>query len=84
MSHRTLVFSAAATLVLVSLAVPAGAQSSRVELDPEMPFALERVIEIGVAAPGVLIVTGDGMIREADTLGGPLVHFGGRSYSRGA
>ncbi|HJR53443.1 MAG TPA: BamA/TamA family outer membrane protein [Gemmatimonadota bacterium] len=84
MSHRTLVFSAAATLVLVSLAVPAGAQSSRVELDPEMPFALERVIEIGVAAPGVLIVTGDGMIREADTLGGPLVHFGGTLVLEGS
>ena len=76
--------SALATLALLACAATAAAQAVRVELDPEMPFALERVIEIGVDAPGVTILTGDTTIGGSQTLNGPLVHFGGTLILEGA
>ncbi|HET6639458.1 MAG TPA: BamA/TamA family outer membrane protein [Gemmatimonadota bacterium] len=75
---------AVATLAVLVCAGAASGQAVRVELDPEMPFALERVIEIGVEAPGVTILTGDTTIGESQTVGGPLVHFGGTLVLEGA
>lgn len=84
MAHPTAFHAALAASALLTSATAAFAQSVRVELDPEMPFALERVIDIAVDAPGVTILTGDTAIAEAVTLDGPLVHFGGRLLLEGA
>ncbi|CAN5892073.1 hypothetical protein BH20GEM1_BH20GEM1_04480 [soil metagenome] len=70
-------------LALLALAAPLAAQSPRVELDPELPPALERVIRIGLAAPAASVTTGDRTIGVADTVFGPVTHFGGRLLLEG-
>lgn len=84
MAHGTPFHSALAMFALVTSAVAASAQAVRVELDPEMPFALERIIDNGVDAPGATILTGDTTIGRSQTVGGPLVHFGGTLVLEGA
>jgi hypothetical protein len=76
--------SALATLAVLAWAGAASAQGVRVELDPEMPFALERIIDIGVEAPGVTILSGDTTIGESQAVGGPLIHLGGTLVLEGA
>ena len=75
--------SALAMIAVLAWSGAAAAQALRVELDPEMPFALERVIDAAVDAPGVTIVSGDTMIAASDTVRGPLAHFGGRLVLEG-
>jgi hypothetical protein len=72
------------TLALLACGRSVFAQALEVELDPRMPFALERVIDVAVDAPGVVILTGDTAIGEGRTLSGPLVHFGGALVLEGA
>jgi hypothetical protein len=48
-----------------------------VDLDPELPPALERIIRGALDAPGASVTTGDRTIGGADTVGGPVAHFGG-------
>ncbi|HET7693724.1 MAG TPA: BamA/TamA family outer membrane protein [Gemmatimonadota bacterium] len=84
MAHETAFRSAFAAIVLLACARTAAGQAIRVELDPEMPFALERIIDIAVDAPGATILTGDTTIAESQTVGGPLVHFGGALVLEGA
>ena len=84
MPHGTLFHSALAAFALLACADAALAQSMRVVLDPEMPFALERIIDNGLDAPGATTLTGDTTIGELQTLNGPLVHFGGRLILAGA
>jgi hypothetical protein len=69
--------SALGTLALLGWAAPIAAQVPRIELDPELPFALERVFEIVLDAPGVSVTTGDTTIRAGQAVAGPLAHFGG-------
>jgi hypothetical protein len=75
---------ALSTLALLACGRSVFAQALEVELDPRMPFALERVIDVAVDAPGVVILTGDTAIGEGRTLSGPLVHFGGALVLEGA
>ena len=84
MAQATPLRLALAASALLACAAAAAAQSVRVELDPEMPFALERVIDSALDAPGVTILTGDTAIADSLTLNGPLVHFGGRLLLEGA
>ncbi|HJU85920.1 MAG TPA: hypothetical protein VJ788_00940, partial [Gemmatimonadota bacterium] len=75
--------SAIATLAVLVWAEAGSAQAVQVELAPEMPFALERVIDAAVDAPDVTIVSGDTIIAASDTVPGPLAHFGGRLVLEG-
>ncbi|HYO47949.1 MAG TPA: BamA/TamA family outer membrane protein [Gemmatimonadota bacterium] len=65
------------TLAFFACAAPLSAQSPRVELDPELPFALEHVIRIVLDAPGATVTSGDTTIGGTQTVAGPLAHFGG-------
>ena len=84
MAHRISLRFALAALGLAAGVGPAPAQSVQVELDSEMPMALERVIDIAVDAPGAAVLTGDTIIGETQTIGGPVVHFGGTLILEGA
>ena len=75
---------ASRTLALLALAAsPLAAQAPRVELDADLPAALERVIRIGLEAPAASVTTGERTIGVADTVSGPVTHFGGRLLLEG-
>jgi hypothetical protein len=76
--------SALGALAALACAAPLAAQAPRVELDPELPLALERVIRIGLEAPAASVTTGDRTIGVADTVAGPVTHFGGSLMLEGA
>ena len=84
MTQGTAYRSALATLAVLAWAEAASAQAVRVELDPGMPFALERILEIGLESPGVTILTGDTTIGQSQAMAGPLVHLGGTLVLEGA
>ncbi|HEY7472553.1 MAG TPA: BamA/TamA family outer membrane protein [Gemmatimonadota bacterium] len=65
------------TAALLAWGAPLAAQVPQVELDPEFPFALERVVRIALEAPGASVTSGNRTIGVADTVAGPVAHFGG-------
>jgi hypothetical protein len=65
------------TLAFLACGTPLAAQVPRVDLDPELPFALERIMRNALDAPGASVTRGDRTIGSADTVGGPVAHFGG-------
>ncbi|HUP00305.1 MAG TPA: BamA/TamA family outer membrane protein [Gemmatimonadota bacterium] len=70
-------------LMLVALAVagsvaPAAAQEPTIEIDPSLPFATRRVLDIALDEEGAVVRTGETLVQPGDTIRGPLVQVGGR------
>ena len=77
MRIRTAFRVAVCTLALLVCGSPLVAQVPEVELDPEFPVALESIVNGALEAPGVSVTSGERTIATADTVAGPVAHFGG-------
>jgi len=64
-------------ILLAGSAGPLAAQAPRIDLDPELPAATTRILEMAIGAPGATVSTGDTTIAAAQASAGPLAHFGG-------
>ncbi|MDX1623277.1 MAG: BamA/TamA family outer membrane protein [Gemmatimonadota bacterium] len=73
-----------AAALTIGATAAAWSQEPVVEVDPELPFATRRVIDIALDAEDATIVAGDTAVARGDTLGGSLVHLGGRLVLEGS